>query len=271
MLKQDLAITGFDYAVNKFHDPVYDGVVAAPRRIKQAPQGIKNIPRRVRSVPRVVRQKVPGLHDHQYQREEEDMSGYERSGRGVDNEIYEPGYDGRTTARDGYARDKYSDEYEERGGRRSYDDYDSYDRRNRSSGDVGQRSRSRGDRALDKVKEKYPKGGMALEKARDKFPTEKFEKAQRGVKEKFNDHDDDGEGNDAMKKWGATLVGAAVGGAIGHKAKNHENGNWVPTAIGVVVGSIVAREGEKYYYRHQERSENDDRESRHRKRRSYSR
>lgn len=173
-----------------------------------------------------------------------------RSGRGVDDETYEPSYGGRTAARDGYARDRVSDAYEDREyrGRSSYDrgyeqpaiGYGSYDRKNRSDGQ------------LDHYKKRArSKGGEAVEKTKQK------------IREQF-DGSDDGEGNDAKKKWAATLVGAAAGGAIGHKAKKGDN--WVPTAIGAIVGAMVAREGEKQYFKHKERS--DKEESAHRRNRS---
>lgn len=53
---------------------------------------------------------------------------------------------------------------------------------------------------------------------------------------------EDEEGNTELKKWGATIAGAAVGAYAGRTAKKD---NWVPTAIGAVVGGLVAREAEK--------------------------
>ena len=59
------------------------------------------------------------------------------------------------------------------------------------------------------------------------------------------------EGVIAMKDlmMAATIAGAAIGGFTGHKAKRD---NWVPAAIGAVVGGLVAREGEKEFYKRKE-------------------
>jgi len=54
--------------------------------------------------------------------------------------------------------------------------------------------------------------------------------------------DEDEDGNTELKKWGATIAGAVVGGLAGRKVKKD---NWVSTAIGAVAGGIVAREAEK--------------------------
>ncbi len=54
--------------------------------------------------------------------------------------------------------------------------------------------------------------------------------------------DEDEDGNNELKKWGATIAGAVVGGLAGRTAKKD---NWVPTAVGAVVGGFVAREAEK--------------------------
>jgi uncharacterized protein YcfJ len=54
--------------------------------------------------------------------------------------------------------------------------------------------------------------------------------------------DEDDDGNTELKKWGATLAGAVVGGFAGRTVKKD---NWVPTAIGAVAGGFFAREAEK--------------------------
>jgi len=58
-----------------------------------------------------------------------------------------------------------------------------------------------------------------------------------------------------VKKWGATLAGAAIGGLTAHKAKKGDN--WVPAAIGAVIGGLVGREVEKEVYKRKEHRRED--------------
>jgi hypothetical protein len=301
---QDLGLSAFDYAVDHFHDPIFEGVTSVPRRVKSIPKEAKKVPERVRSVPRVVKDHIPGHHRHSqdmshrsrgYDDEDDgygsDDPGYDgvvgsrpgyapgdgfapgekpyaqtergsrsgRSGRGVDDDTYESYENRSSTARDGYARDATSDAFEERGygyGDRSvrgkgYDrgyeqpaiEYGS--RSNRSQNDLGGRD------------EYY-------EKRREEKRSRSRGRRDR-AKSRESSRERDG-GNDDMKKWAATIAGAAAGGFAGHKAKKD---NWIPAAIGAVVGGLVAREAEKEVYRRKERY--DDEKNAHSMRRSKSR
>jgi hypothetical protein len=184
-----------------------------------------------------------------------------RSGRGVDDETYD-GYSKSSTARDGYSRDSPSDAYEEKGygygdravrGEgygRGYEQPPAieYGSRNRSQNDVGGR-----DEYYEKRRE-------------EKRSRSRGRKDKERSKDKGEDGHADGAGNDDMKKWAATIAGAAAGGFAGHKAKKD---NWIPAAIGAVVGGLVAREAEKEVYRRKERY--DDEKNAHSMRRSKSR
>lgn len=177
-----------------------------------------------------------------------------RSSRGADSDVYEPSnYGARSyAARDGYTRDAMSDNYQrsssggrDRGSReygapvpiykgadrrRSYDDndVDDYEERNRV-----QKYRKDSERGSDRPRSSH---------------------SQRPSSRKSRGSDSDGEehgdGNDPLKKWGATVVGAAVGGLAAHKMKGSKGKaeeNWVAAGIGAVIGGLVAREAEKQY------------------------
>jgi len=177
-----------------------------------------------------------------------------RSSRGSDYDSYEPSrYGARDyAARDGYAPDAASDGYGRQSGargrnypapvvtyrgserRRSYDDndVDDYEERTRV-----QKYRRDSDRGSDRARSHSQK------------------RSERSSSRKRRGSDSSGEGrhgdgNDELKKWGATIAGAAVGGFTAHKAKGGKGGeNWVPAAIGAVIGGLVGREVEKQVYK----------------------
>lgn len=172
-----------------------------------------------------------------------------RSGRGNDDDDdYEPSrYGGRNyTARDGYARGATSDAYERRqypppaitnGGydrRRSYDDNDVDDYYQRSR---VQKYRKNSDRGLGRARSHSHKRDERL--------------GSRKRRGSGSSGDESGDENTATKKWAATLAGAAVGSFTAHKAKGNmgkKAENWVPAAIGAVIGGLVGREVEKQVY-----------------------
>jgi hypothetical protein len=172
-----------------------------------------------------------------------------RSGRGVDEDTHDSYGTRSSTARDGYSRDATSDAYEEKsygyGDRpirgQGYDrGYEQpaieYGSRNRSQNDISGRDEYYETRRIDKRSRSRGRRDKGSGKSRDSS--------------KDRDGHHDGAGNDDMKKWAATIAGAAAGGYAGHKAKKD---NWLPAAVGAIVGGLVAREAEKQVYKRKER------------------
>jgi hypothetical protein len=188
--------------------------------------------------------------------------GSARSGRGADSERYEPSVYERQAAVDGYGRDGYSDQYEERGtgygeraarGQGYARGYEQpvigyggqYDRRNKSYDDLNDREYKerrkvekyqRDDRYRDDSRGRDRSRPRSSRKGRSRSRSESDEDGERG-------HGDE---NTEVMKWGATLAGAAIGGFTGHKAKKE---GFIGTAVGAIVGGLVAREAEKELYK----------------------
>lgn len=202
-----------------------------------------------------------------------------KSGRGVDTERYEPSSYGRQAANDGYARDNYSDQYEESGdwgkgvvkGKGYSKGYKLpksigygglYDNKNKSYENLtesGYQDRRR--------VERYQPQSMYRRddsRARDRAPPPRNNRRDRSPSRSDSDegggmHDGhwDGDDNTPAKKWGATIAGAAIGGFTGHKAKKE---GFIGTAIGAIVGGLVAREAEKEIYKRKSRNKSRRRE-----------
>ncbi|KAF2434188.1 hypothetical protein EJ08DRAFT_693735 [Tothia fuscella] len=190
----------------------------------------------------------PGPAEQPYQKSQKGG----RSGYGVDDEVYESSRDPRVlTAKDGYQRDARSDAYEERrygsrseldrgqGYSRGYQPVVPYNRRRRSSADM------RDDREV------YYERRHEEKRSRSR-PRKELEEKKHKAHGFLREGHDDGAGNDATKKWAATIAGAAAGGLAGRQAKKE---HWVPAAMGALIGGFVAREGEKEFYRRKERQD----------------
>lgn len=240
----ELGLTAIDYGIDKFHDRAYDTAVRLPGAIKRIPSRVlkrrssKSLRRRARTMAR---------NDDRYY-----DTGYESEGGNsrrrstvVGQDTYEPQQYGMRdfAAQDGYQNDGYAQSYAESGReqpqqQQQYLDYPrqyaggSSDMRSRSHNDL--RDTVRDDRSYDDERDdRRSRRGKSRDRERSRSRT--------GSRMGFlQDEDDDG--NTELKKWGATLAGAVVGGFAGRTAKKD---NWVPTAIGAVVGGLVAREAEK--------------------------
>jgi len=184
--------------------------------------------------------------DRSYDTGYESEGGYTRRRSTAAQDTYDPQqYSMREyAARDGYANDGYAASYVEGGGRRhqQYLDYPqrastyggSYsDPRSRSYNDVRESARD------DDRYEDDRRSRRSGERRRDDDRSKSRTRSERNFLTQENE-----EGNTELKKWGATLAGAAVGAWAGRTAKKD---NWVPTAIGAVVGGLVAREAEKEF------------------------
>lgn len=209
-------------------------------------------------------------------------SSHSRATRGMDRGRYEPSQYGERgyAARDGYARDGRSEAYEQSqygaspraypgnavtrsgpgyGGydrRRSYDDQDidGYNERTRVT-----KYRRDNDRGLEPYREREKDRARSQDYRRDERPR------SQGKRGSGSGSDDEREGdeNTPMKKWAATFAGAAAGGLAANRfSKSHEN-NWVPSAIGAVVGGLLGREVEKKVYEHKERRKEKEHEERY--------
>jgi len=195
------------------------------------------------------------------------------SGRGVDSEQYEPSSYGRQAASDGYARDDYSDQYEERGqvygdrgvrGKGYAKGYkqpaigygNQYDKQNKSYDDLSER-----DYKERRKVEKYERDDRYRDDSRGRDRSRpRSSRRDRSRSRSESDEDDErghGDENTEVMKWGATLAGAAIGGFTGHKAKKE---GFVGTAIGAIVGGLVAREAEKEIYKRKSRNKSRRRE-----------
>lgn len=147
-------------------------------------------------------------------------------------------------ARDGYQKDGAAQSYAE--GRKAQQQYLDFPRqqhpyaggysdpRSRSYNDL--RNSMRDDRTYDDERDdRRSRRGKSRDRDRSRS------RSRGGSRLGFL-QDEDNDGNTELKKWGATLAGAVVGGFAGRTVKKD---NWVPTAIGAVVGGFVAREAEK--------------------------
>ncbi|TID20598.1 hypothetical protein E6O75_ATG05362 [Venturia nashicola] len=188
-------------------------------------------------------------------------------GRGADTERYEPSSYGRQAANDGYARDGYSDQYEElgdwgkgavkgKGYSKGYKQPKSigyggqYDRKNKSYENLTESEYQERRRV-----ERYRPQPRYREDSRERDRSSPgYSRRDRSASPSESDgigigtHDGhwDGDDNTPAKKWGATIAGAAIGGFTGHKAKKE---GFIGTAIGAIVGGLVAREAEKEIYK----------------------
>lgn len=167
----------------------------------------------------------------------ESDGGYRRKGS-VAQDTYEPQQYGMRdyAARDGYANDGYAASYGDGRRHQQYLDYprqsSSYDARSRSYNDL--RDARDDDRYYEedrRLRRRSSRGARSRSRSKSRTRSERS----------FLTREDE-EGNTELKKWGATIAGAAVGAYAGRTAKKD---NWVPTAIGAVVGGLVAREAEK--------------------------
>lgn len=217
---------------------------------------------------------LPG--DSPYAPDEKDNGGG-NSTRGADTERYEPSSYGRQAANDGYARDAYSDQYEESGdwGRsavrgkgyakgyrlpKSIGYGGQYDKRSKSQDNVVEREWQERRRV-----ERYKPEPRYRDDSRERdYATPKNNRQIRSPSRSESDegsgtHDGhwDGDDNTPAKKWGATIAGAAIGGFTGHKAKKE---GFIGTAIGAIVGGLVAREAEKEIYKRKSRNKSRRRE-----------
>jgi hypothetical protein len=202
-------------------------------------------------------------------------AGSARSGRGADNEIYEPTGYGQQAARDGYSRDGYSDAYEERGqygdraarGKGYAQGYEQpaigyggqYDQRNKSYDDLsedGYRERRKVEKYQRDVRYRDDSRGRDQSRPRSILKGRRGSKSDRSESSDDEERDRGGENTEVMK-WGATLAGAAIGGFTGHKAKKE---GYIGTAVGAIVGGLVAREAEKELYKRKSRKR-EERES----------
>lgn len=178
-------------------------------------------------------------------------------------------------ARDGYANDEYAQSYAQSRGYggnsrpastygvedTAQPRYERYERRieypvdqySRRGGDDRDRGYERDDRR------------SYYEREDDRRVARRERSGSRREERRHKRHDDESEeeehedGNSEIKKWGATLAGAAVGGFAGRTAKKD---NWIAPAIGAVVGGLIAREGEKEFYKRRERKHEEEREER---------
>jgi len=84
---------------------------------------------------------------------------------------------------------------------------------------------------------------------------------ERGRRDSSSSSSDREGHNTPLKKWAATFAGAAAGGVAAQQitSRNSRGGdtNWVPTAIGAVVGGLLGREVEKKVYEHKDKRERD--------------
>ncbi|KIW04360.1 hypothetical protein, variant 2 [Verruconis gallopava] len=195
----------------------------------------------------------------------------------MDRDRYEPSqYSERGfAARDGYVRDARSDAYE----RSQYGPYDRDDyvatRSNYGGASTGyDRRRSYDDHDMDEYYEKtrvtrYSRDGgepgLAAYEDRDRqrARSQDYRRQEdrreerprsRGRRDSESGSENEREGeNTPMKKWAATLAGAAVGGLAAKRLQKDKDNNWVPTALGAVVGGLLGREVEKKVYEHKER------------------
>jgi hypothetical protein len=239
-----------------------------------------------------------------------------RSGRGVDNDTFEPTHPGmqNIAARDGYdAGDGYmlpnpqlwtnsqsssyggqnSGRANGNGGRRRNvereDQYDSEDSEDLEDGDGGYRRRSQ-------HSSKYP-SGMRRRSFGDARPTRRgyeddydsgsdgggdrgrhtsnalalarrrsMSKIRQTMHDVLNNSDDEKTGNTQIKKWGATVAGALVGGLAAQQVgkRTGRDNHWVPTTLGAFIGGFTAREAEKAWFekkaakREEQESDEDD-------------
>ncbi|QDS72349.1 hypothetical protein FKW77_008017 [Venturia effusa] len=227
-------------------------------------------------------------------------------GGAADTERYEPSSYGRQAASDGYARDGYSDQYEERGvwggsavkGKGYSKGYKQpktigyggqYDRRTTRSYDnlseaeyyQDRDNRRRAENRYAPPEPRYYRDERDERDDRDDsrdrgdFPRPRRGSSRNGYgygygrggggrspsrsdSEGSDHHNDGGDENTQVKKWGATIAGAAIGGFTGHKAK--KDSGLLGTAIGAIVGGLVAREAEKEIYKRKGRNKSRRRE-----------
>jgi hypothetical protein len=147
-------------------------------------------------------------------------------------------------ARDGYANDGYA---AASGGGRRQQQYLDYPRQSYASGAgySDPKSRSYNDLRETQDDDRYYEDDKRSRRTRSKGRSGSRERSKsRGRSEKNFLTQENEEGNTELKKWGATLAGAAVGAYAGRTAKKD---HWVPAAIGAVVGGLVAREAEKEF------------------------
>lgn len=198
--------------------------------------------------------------DRNYDTGYESEGGYSRRRSSVPTQDrYEPQQYGMrdNAARDGYQNDGYAQDYADgRRGQQQYIDYprqQSYgggysDARSRSYNDLSDTVRDdREDRYYDdEPDDRQSRSGRSKDRDRSRS------KSRTGSRLSFLQGEDE-DGNTELKKWGATLAGAVVGGIAGRTAtgKSGKKDNWVPTAIGAVVGGLVAREAEKGFVKRQ--------------------
>jgi hypothetical protein len=222
-----------------------------------------------------------------------------RSGRGVDDETYEPtGFNtSNIAARDGYApSDSYGnpayaaaqpvyaktstsyadDQYDAEEGR-PRQRYLEYDRRSERGYGPDPRSRSHDDPRRSRYGEEEDDDDdddYEYERRMERRRTQKSRDGGESSRSKSRgsrrergggseDEGEDGDGNTQVKKWGATIAGAALGAAAAHKAKqgrDGQDGNWVPTAVGAFLGGFVAREAEKGIYKKMHEKKEDKRQ-----------
>lgn len=197
-------------------------------------------------------------------------AGSMRSGRGVDTERYEPSSYGRQAASDGYARDGYSDQFEERGdwgqsavkGKGYSKGYKQpktigyggqYDKKNMSYDNLSETEYHERRRV-----ERYQPEPRYRDDSRERESRPRTSRKDRSPSRSDSDEGSDkheghwdGDDNTEVKKWGATIAGAAIGGFTGHKAKKD---GFIGTAIGAIVGGLVAREAEKEIYKRKSRN-----------------
>lgn len=196
-----------------------------------------------------------------------------QSGRGVDTERYEPSSYGRQAASDGYERDEYSDLYEEKGAygqsavrgkgySKGYKQPKSigyggqYDKRSKSYDNLSEgeyQDRRRVERYQPEDRYRDDSRGRDRSRPRSSRKERSRSRSESDGGSERNRRDE----NTEVKKWGATLAGAAIGGFTGHKAKKE---GYIGTAIGAIVGGLVAREAEKEIYRRKGRNKSRNRE-----------
>lgn len=245
----ELALEAIDYGVDKFHDRVYDTAVWLPGAVRRFPSQVRE--RRARKIVKRAPKEdrvIMSRYDDRDPGYESDGGYRRRSSAGVAQDNYAPQQYGMRdyAARDGYANDSYSAAYTEGRREQQYLDYprQSYsvgagygagDPRSRSHNDL--RDTQYDDRYYDDDRRSRRAGSRGRNRSRSRS------KSRTRSERNFMTQEDE-DGNTELKKWGATLAGAAVGAFAGRTAKKD---HWVPTAIGAVVGGLVAREAEKEF------------------------